>query len=279
MAARATQTALIAIVSLAIGMLLGSLFSGGGLAKDVAAATPGFTAQVLDAQPSARPPQSPGLASAQAFEPRVSIASNAAAKERPEAPAVENERPHTEASTVLGSIATLEGTPIAGVELELEPPKDAPKYRVRRATSDASGKFEFSGLPQGVWRITGRHREYALQRKNTFPQLVPTGSEVAFIACPAIQIDVRVAGEGADRARVAFRRANHGEPEWSSWTSANTVLALSPGVWELCASVDALEDWPSDRDWKIAPLASPVTTVHAGGADAQIVTLALESVR
>jgi hypothetical protein len=279
MAARAPQTALIAIASLAIGMLLGSLLSGGGLAKDVAAASPGFTAQVLDAQPAAAVPLAPGLANAQSFEPRVSVASNAAAKELPEAPAVLHDGPHSEASSVLGSIVTLEGAPIAGVELELEPPKDAPKYRVRRATSDASGKFEFSGLPPGVWRVTGRHRDYALQRRNSFPQLVPTGTEVEFIASPAIQVDVRVTGEGANRARVAFRRADRGEPEWSVWTSSNTVLALSPGVWELCASVDALEDWPSDRDWKIAPLASPVTTVHAGGADAQVITLALESVR
>src|SRR5262245_56052599 len=161
MAARATQTALIAMVSLAIGVVLGSLFSGGGLANDVAAASPGLTAQVLDAQPSAPAPRAPDLANAPSSEPRVSVVSNAAAKELPEAPVAPSDRPHSGASTVLGSIATLEGVAIAGVELELEPPEDAPKYRPRRATSDANGRFEFSGLPQGRWRVTGRHPEYA----------------------------------------------------------------------------------------------------------------------
>jgi len=165
------------------------------------------------------------------------------------------------------------------VELDIELPEDAPKYRPRHATSDSAGHFEFPALPRGEWRITGRHRNFTLQRRNGFPPLVPTGASVEFIASPAVPVDVRVTGESAERARVAFRRANQGEPRWSSWTATNTVLALSPGAWDLCASVDAVDDWPSDRNWKLAPLASPVSTVHVGGSGSEVITLALEKTR
>jgi hypothetical protein len=279
MAARTSQVVFIAITSLALGVLLGSLLSGGA-PREVSAATPASTAQSLDAQqPAARPP-TPGLHEALPLEQRVSVASASKDTELPEAPSAEVEVGTSGASMISGSVATLEGAPIAGVALELEPPEDAPKYRPRQAISDANGHFQFPGLPRGVWRISGRHQTYSLQRRNAFPQLLPTGSSVEFVACPAIQVDIHVTGEGTNRARVAFRRADSGDkPEWSPWTSSNTVLALSPGAWELCASVDAIEDWPSDRDWKIAPLASPVKTIHAGSADSDGVTLALESTR
>jgi hypothetical protein len=279
MAARTSQVVLIAITSLALGMLLGSLLPGGSVAKEVSAATPALAAQALDKQPDAPGSLTPGLREARPLEQRVSVASAARETELPEAPAAEVDGANSEASSISGSIATLEGAPVAGVELELEPPEDAPKDRTRQGISDANGHFVFTSLPQGVWRVTGRHQRYSLQRRNTFPQFVPTGSDVEFVACPAVQVDIHVTGDGADRARVAVRRADGGKPEWTPWTSSNTVLALSPGAWELCASVDALEDWPSDRDWKIAPIASPVTTVRAGSADSEVVTLALETTR
>lgn len=279
MAARTSQVMLIAIASLALGMLLGSLLSGGSVAREVSAATPTLAAQAVDEQSAAPRPLTSGLYEPQPLEQRVSVASAARDKELPDAPTAEVDGANSESSTISGSIATLEGAAIAGVELELEPPEDAPKYRTRQAISDANGHFEFRSLPRGVWRVTGRHQKYSLQRRNSFPQFVPTGCEIEFVACPAVQLDIRVTGEGADRARVAFRRADGGNPEWSPWTSSNTVIALRPGTWELCASVDALEDWPSDRDWKVAPIASPVTTVRAGSTDPEVITLALEPTR
>jgi hypothetical protein len=63
------------------------------------------------------------------------------------------------------------------------------------------------------------------------------------------------------------------------WTSSNTVLALSPGVWELCASVDALEDWPSDRDWKDRAARVPGDDRARRRSRCPVITLALESAR
>lgn len=278
MAARTSHVVLVATASLALGVFLGIMLSG-GMTEIAAGATPAFAATSDAAQRVDLLTLPATSAHATSFEPRVSAVSAARDTELPEAPAPEFDGAVGESSAVTGSIATIEGVPIAGVELELEPPKEAPKYRVRRATSDASGRFEFPHLTRGVWRITGRHRQYVLQRRTSFPQLVPTGMHVEFVACPGVPVDVRVTGEECARARVAFRRAGGGEPEWSPWTSENTLLALSPGSWELCASVDALEDWPSDRNWKLARLASPVTVVHVGGSDAAFVTLALEPAR
>ena len=282
MAGRASHV-LVSVASLALGLSIGIFLTGGIPRGVVGAAAPATHAPTMGAPQSDASSGTPKLVAGPSAESRSSAIPAAASNELPEPPAAELGSPigglGGGPSAVAGSIATLEGTPVSGVELELEPPKDAPKYRARRATSDASGRFEFPDLPRGEWRITGRHRSYVLLRRNSFPPLVPTGANVEFVACPAVPVDVRVTGEGAERARVAFRRANGGEPQWSPWTSASTVLALSPGTWELCASVDALDDWPSDRNWKLAPLASPVVTVHVGGGGSEVPTLLLARTR
>lgn len=284
MAARSSHLVLIAIVSVAVGFLLGSMWSGGS-AGGAQAASPSRAAQLgVAPQPESlgRPSSLVGVS---ALDARTSSASGSQAMELPEAPPPELELASASAATsavssvLTGTITTFDGAGVAGVELELEAPKDAPKYRARRATSDASGRFTFGDLPRGVWRLTGRHPRYVLQRRNSFPQLVPTGSEVEFVATPAVAVDVRVTGPGSERARVAFRRTGFEQPSWSPWTNESTVLALSPGAWELCASVDALEDWPSDLGWSLAALASPVTEVHVASAGSERVVLALEPTR
>jgi hypothetical protein len=40
-----------------------------------------------------------------------------------------------------------------------------------------------------------------------------------------------------------------------------------------------MDDWPSDQNWELAPLASPVSTVHVGGSESEVITLALEKTR
>lgn len=275
MAARTSHIVLVAIASLALGFGLGALLLG-GTTEFAADATLAFAPHFDGAPHTDRLSRPSALADAPSFDPRVPASSEARLTELPEAPSTDLEGENGETLAVTGSITTLEGVPVAGVELELEPPKDAPKYRVRRTVSDPSGLFEFGGLPRGVWRVSGRHRQYVLQRRSSFPQLVPTGTRVEFVACPAVPVAVRVTGEGSQRARVAFRRAGDEEPEWSPWSSEDTVLALSPGAWELCASVDALENWPSNRGWKLALFASPVTEVHVASAGSDVVTLALE---
>jgi hypothetical protein len=278
MVVRAPHLILVAIASLAIGVFVGTVLSDRitGVVSAAASAPVAPTAGATPVDPS---PGIPTLADAPSPNPREPATAPTRGTELPEVPAAEPELGSKGSSAVTGSISTLEGAPVPGVELDLELPKDAPKYQPRHATSDSAGRFEFSGLPRGEWRITGRHRKFSLQRRNGFPPLVPTGASVEFIACPAVPVDVRVTGESAERARVAFRRANEGEPQWSSWTTANTTLALSPGAWELCASVDAMDNWPSDRNWQLAPLASAVSTVHVGGSDSEVITLALEKTR
>jgi hypothetical protein len=284
MAARTSHVMLSAIVSLAVGFLLGSMWAGRPAAV-AASASPGLHAPAEGAVPRELEARPSALASASAFDARLSV--SAAEADLPELPAPELEDASdasgaaplaTSGSSrlVTGAITTFEGAPIAGVELELEPPEDAPKYRKRHTTSDASGRFAFANLPRGVWRVTGRHSKYVLQRRSSFPQMVPTGADVAFLATPAVPVEVRVTGPDVERARVAFRRPGDEQPTWSPWTNESTILALSPGAWELCASVDALEDWPSDRGWKLAPLASPVTVVHVASSSSELVTLALE---
>jgi hypothetical protein len=182
-------------------------------------------------------------------------------------------------SVVEGSVATLDGAALADVEVELEPPSDAPRYRVRRTTSDAGGRFVFDGLPDGAWKITGRHPEYVLQRRTNYPVLVPTGAHVALVASPGIAVEVSVVGPDAERARVAFRReGSSSEPQWSSWSPDAPRIALLPGAWKVCAFVDALEDWPTDRGWKLAPLASAERSVQVGAGDVPVVVLELEPV-
>jgi len=278
MTARSSHLVLIAIVSLAIGFFVGSIWSGRP-AGAVAAASPSRGAHTGVAPQADSLPRPASFANA-ALDARTSDLSGPNATELPEAPLPEPSELASAAPSVLsGTVRTFDGTAIEGVELELEAPKDAPKYRSRRATSDAQGRFAFGDLPRGVWRLTGRHPRYVLQRMNSFPQLVPTGAEVPFLATPAVPLDVRVSGAGAERARVAIRRPGEEQPIWSTWTSESTILALSPGAWELCASVDALEDWPSDRGWKLAPFASPVTLVHVASAGSELVTLPLEPAR
>lgn len=278
MAVRTSHVVLIATASLTVGVLIGTLFSS-GITRVVTAATPASTAPSAAAPHADSTTSNSTLADVPPAEPRVAASETTPQSNLPPLPAAESDGTSGGAGAVTGSVATLEGLPVAGVQLELEPPKDAPKYRGRRTTSDSTGRFEFADLPRGEWRITARHGKYALQRRNSFPALVPTGTIVEFVACPAVPVDVRVTGEGGDRARVAMRRANGGDPEWSPWKPGETVLALSPGAWELCASVDALDDWPSDRGWKLAPIASPVVNVHVGGSESELVTLALEPAR
>jgi hypothetical protein len=278
MAARSLQFVLIALASLAVGFALGSHRSRGSVevanaAGPLAAARPGEALGV------GLPSRDSGLAAPESGGSRTSAVLGRPVAELPEAPRPEPALVGSGSSEITGVVTTLEGTAVAGVELELEAPKEAPRYRVRRTTSDAEGRFAFDELPRGVWRLTGRHPQYVLQRLNSFPPLVPTGAEVPFLATPAVAVEVRVTGEQAERARVAVRRMGDDEPIWSPWTSEEPLLALSPGAWELCASVDALDEWPSDRHWKLAPLASPVTVVHVTGGGAAAIVLPLERAR
>ncbi len=181
-------------------------------------------------------------------------------------------------ASIRGSVATLDGSPVEGVAFELEPPRGAPKYRPRRATSASDGTFEFAALPVGEWEIRASHPEYLVQRRNRHPLRVGPGAEILFLATPALHVDVDVVGPGAERARVAVRRKGAGEALWSDWSPESSTLALGPGAWELCALVDPLEDWPTWGGWRLAVAASPVWTVQVGTGDEAPVQLELESV-
>lgn len=269
-----------AAVSLGIGVLIGARLFG-DISETLAASPslgPEREAPVgAQAAPAARPLASPLLAATPA-KSRARAAVKA--DERPPPPAASPVASETGTSSIEGSIVTLSGAPLAGAELELEPPLDSPRYRARSTTSDADGHFVFTGLPQGAWDISGRHPEYVLQRKTSYPVRIPTGATVELLACPGVSVEVRVVGVDAERARVAYRRDADGrdQPRWSSWSPASPRITLGPGAWKVCALVDPLEDWPSDRGWKLAPLASLEHTVQVGTERPQIVTLTVEPI-
>ncbi len=282
---RSVELFVAAIVSLGIGVLIGALWAGSSSrALDGAALVEprgGESARsrelpVAWAGEREGEPVSPADAAAPA-ERRALAATEA--EERPPPPAVEPGVDAARDGVVEGSVVTLSGAPLAGVELELEPPPDAPRYRARRATTGADGRFEFRGLPAGTWDVTGRHPDHVLQRRTSYPTRVPTGARVDFVASPGTRVHVLVVGPGAERARVAYQRDGNDETRWSSWSPAHPELTLGPGAWTLCALVDPLEDWPSDSGWKLAALASPEHTVQVGLEQTEVVTLALESVR
>lgn len=279
MSQRSSPMVLASLVSLFVGGVLGtSLFGRAPIASaearafgPTAAPEPALRAAQPLVEAEVAPPLSP---TGTATPARVTVSTRL---ER-QAPPPPRSDGGSRAGRIGGSVVTLEGRPLAGVELELAPAKDAPQYRSLDARTAADGRFEFIGLPAGVWDLTARHPEYALQRRTTFPVRVPTGAEVDFLACTGFSVEVRVDGERSAEARVAYRRQDEEEPRWSTWSPKSPRLTLLPGAWELCASVDALEDWPSEQGWKLAPISSKVHTVHLGGGEAQKVVLELEAV-
>jgi hypothetical protein len=185
-----------------------------------------------------------------------------------------------EGGSIRGVVTTLDGQPLAGVDLEIRPVKSASRCLAEITSSGADGRFEFTGLPDESWTVTAIHSEYVVQRRTAYPPGVATGATVEFVACPATAVEVRVHGADASQARVAFRRMDSGdEPKWSSWSADDPRIALGPGSWELSACVDPLEDWPSNRGWKLSRLASVPSTVHVGvDPGSVVVTLQLESI-
>ncbi len=103
--------------------------------------------------------------------------------------------------------------------------------------TDASGAFEFSGLPEGLWSIEAGLVGWKVDRVNSRPRTVQTGAMVDFEAVPRIPVTIDVlglAGEALEEATLELHVGN-GNASHYSWTRELPELNLAPGTYRVRA--------------------------------------------
>ena len=152
--------------------------------------------------------------------------------------AIEPARHGRQEARSLGSLGGLGG----GNSLEEEVLESARQWAggggLRRlAETDASGAFEFSGLPDGSWSIEAGLEGWRVDRVSSRPRSVPTGAMVDFEAVPRVPVTIDVLGLGGEPLEEATLELHVGSGRAThyAWTRSMPELNLSPGRYRVRA--------------------------------------------
>ncbi len=131
----------------------------------------------------------------------------------------------------------------------------------RDTTSDAEGRYEFADLRDGRWWLSGWIEGYDVDVTSVGREGITPDATVDLVATPVVFATVRVAlPDGATAPRAALQWRKPGEKSYGhaeGWTEKQPRVALSPGTWEIRATLGDPETGPS---WPDA-LASDATKV------------------